>query len=456
MDSRTVDLIVIGGGPAGYVPAVRAAQLGASVIVFEEEDIGGTCLNRGCVPTKTMVSTVHLLRRSRKSRRLSLEGELSCDWSSLSRRKDQVVSRLRKGVEARLSALGVEVVRGHAVLVDRGVVRSGSGAEARAANVLLAPGSVPLLPGPLSTSGVLTSREVLQWEELPESLLIVGGGVIGCEFASVFSALGVDVTVVEMLPSILPGVDEDVKAVVERSLGRGGVRLIKGDGASSVSIDGGRASLVLRSGQTVTAGRVLIAVGRRPRTGDLGLDDAGVSLRGDGAIEVDDDLRTSVPGVYAAGDATGMWQLAHAGSAQALLAVDRMFGPGRRRLDPDAIPSCVFTDPEVAVVGPGEEELARRDIEFETGRAAFIANGRAVGMGETGGFLKLLVGSRDRRILGVQIVGPEASSLVGEAVLAVSAGVTVDLLAEAVHPHPTLSELFMEAAEALCEGAIHG
>ncbi|MBN1433800.1 dihydrolipoyl dehydrogenase [Candidatus Fermentibacterales bacterium] len=458
MNAQTPDLVVIGAGPAGYVPAIRAAQLGASVVLFEEDSVGGTCLNRGCIPTKTMVATTHLLRRASRAGRLSLQGGLAPDWPALARRKSQVVSRLRKGVEGRLDQLGVRLVRARATLAGPGLVRvEESGDELRPRFVLLAPGSLPLVPGPLAGDGILTSDDVLGWESLPESLAIIGGGVIGCEFASVLSAMGVDVTIVEMLPAILPGVDPDVKAVVHASLTKGGVRVITGDGAGSISRPAGStgAQVTLLSGESLTADSVLVAVGRRPRVSGLGLDEAGVE-HGKSGVVTDERMRTTAPGVFASGDVTGKWQLAHAGSAQGLVAVDAMLGRGDRPLDPDAVPSCIFTDPEIAVVGPGAEELERRGIEYLTGTSRYLANGRAVGMVETEGFLKLLVSASDRTVLGVQIVGAEASSLVGEAVLAVSLHLPVERVAQAVHPHPTLSELFMEAAESLCEGAIHG
>ena len=458
--SETRELVIVGGGPAGYVAAIRAAQLrarngGGRITLFEEEELGGTCLNRGCIPTKTMVATAHLLRRSRRSKRLSLSGTLDHDWSALVKRKAMVVGRLRKGIAGRLEQLGVEVQRTHAALEAPDLVVTGEGERIRAESVLLSPGSLPLLPGPLGADGVLTSREVLDWEDLPESLIIVGGGVIGCEFASVFAAFGVSVTILEMLPAILPGVDEDVTHVVHRALTKSGVTIRTGNGVTDLNVTAAGAAAILDDGETVSAERALVAVGRKPRLDDLGLEECGVRI-GPSGIEIDDDMRTSLESVYAAGDATGIWQLAHAGSAQGLVAVDRVFGQGCRRLNPDAIPSCIFTDPEIAVVGPGEDELRRRGLEYLTGYSRFIANGRAVGMNETEGFLKLLVEAEGRRVVGVQIVGAEASSLVGEAVLAVSLGVKVDRLAEAIHPHPTLSELFMEAAESLCEGAIHG
>jgi dihydrolipoamide dehydrogenase len=450
----TFDLVVIGGGPAGYVPAIRAAQLGRKVAVVEEDLLGGTCLNRGCIPTKTLVASAALYRHAASSKRFGLEGSLTMDWSSLARRKDTVVTRLRKGIEAHFGEMGIELVRGHGVLRSADTVFV-EGRELTADRILLSPGSLPLLPGPFAAEGVQTSRDVLSWEELPGSLLIVGGGVIGCEFASVFATFGVDVTIVEMLPEILPGIDSDVTGVVHRSLVKSGVKIFTGSGAKSVSVSGGSASVALSDGTVHEAEALLVAIGRRCRVDDLGLSEAGVDHSQKG-IACDRFMRTNLPGVYTAGDATGLWQLAHAGSAQALAAVDHMFGDGSRNVDPDAMPGCIFTFPEIATVGPGEEEWRSRGVEVRTGYARYIANGKAVGMNETEGFVKIISRAADDTVIGVQIVGADASSLVGEAVVAVGAGVTARRLGAMIHPHPTLSELFMEAGEALGDGAIHG
>ncbi|MBN2588044.1 MAG: dihydrolipoyl dehydrogenase [Candidatus Fermentibacteraceae bacterium] len=448
------DLIIIGGGPAGYVPAIRAAQMGKRVAVLEEAEMGGTCLNRGCIPTKTLVSSAELLRNAGNARKFGLEGVLTFSWEMLRKRMETVVTRLRKGIESRLDGLGVETIAGHGELVGTGEVKVG-GSIIRSDKVLLSPGSRPLRPGPFSAAGVLTSREVLSWSTLPESLIIVGGGVIGCEFASIFSALGVKVTVVELLPSILPGVDSDVKLVVERALKRAGVRLITGNGAGEVGIHPGKADVTLADGTCLSSERLLVSVGRSARVDDLGLGPAGVDFTAAG-IRTDADQLTNIEGVYAAGDAAGKWQLAHAGSAQALAAVDHMFGEGKRKVDPDAMPGCIFTCPEIATVGPGQDEWEERGVPVVAGISRYIASGKAVGMNETEGFVKLIARKSDGVIVGVQMVGAHASSLVGEAVLAVNLGVRASDIGRMIHPHPTLAELFMEASEAFGEGSIHG
>ena len=449
-----LDLVIIGGGPAGYVPAIRAAQMGRRVAVVEEENIGGTCLNWGCIPTKTLVASSELLASSREARRMGLSGELDFSYPAVARRRDMVVKRLRKGVEAHLKKLGVRVVQGHGVLMGPGAVEV-EGEELAADNVLLSPGSRPLMPGPLSVKGVCTSRDVLAWNELPSSLIVVGGGVIGCEFASIMNAFGVNVTVVEMMDDILPGVDSDVTESVRGSLTKRGISFYLGSRAIGVSVDDDRTSVSLEGGTELTAERLMVAVGRTPRTDDLGLKEAGVE-HGPRGIATDENHSTNLPGVWCAGDATGRWQLAHAGSAQALAAVDRMFGAGERRVNPDAMPACIFTSPEVATVGPGEDEWRSRGVDVTTGTARYIANGKALGMNRPTGFLKLISRRDDDVLVGVQIVGAGASSLVGEAVVMVNSGMRAAKVGRMVHPHPTLSELFMEAGESFGHGAIHG
>ncbi|MCD4847648.1 MAG: dihydrolipoyl dehydrogenase [Candidatus Aegiribacteria sp.] len=450
----TYDLVIIGGGPAGYVPAIRAAQLGQRVAVVEEEDLGGTCLNRGCIPTKTLVASTSLLRHAASAKRYGLEGELSFSWEKLVRRKDLVVKRLRKGVEAHFSNLGIDIIREHGSIKGPNEVLAGN-TLLRTSGILLSPGSAPLKPGPFAIDGVQTSRDVLAWDSLPESLIIVGGGVIGCEFASIFSSLGVKISIVEMLPSILPGIDEDVTQVVFKSLQRSGVTILTGNPVEGIEAEENQITAALSDSTEISAERLLVSIGRKPKLEGLGLFDAGVELTSSGIL-TDEKQMTNLPGVYAAGDATGKWQLAHAGSAQGLTAVEHLFGKGERSVNPDMMPGCIFTNPEIAIVGPSLEEWERRGIPVKTSISRYMANGKAVSMNGTDGFLKVIARESDDTVVGIQIVGADASSLVGEAVIAVNLGVSASSLGMMIHPHPTLTEMFMEAGEAFGEGAIHG
>ncbi len=448
------DLIIIGGGPAGYIPAIRAAQLGRRVAIVEEEDLGGTCLNRGCIPTKTLVASTSLLRHAASAKRYGLEGELSFSWDKLARRKDLVVKRLRKGIEAHLSNLGIDVIREHGTIKGTNEVLAGN-TLLRTENILLSPGSAPMQPGPFALDGVQTSRDVLAWDSLPESLIIVGGGVIGCEFASIFSSLGVKITIIEMLPSILPGIDEDVTEVVIKSLKRSGVKILTDNPVNLIEVEENETTVILSDNTEISAERLLVSIGRKPKLEGLGLCETGIEFTSSGIV-TDEKQMTNLPGVCAAGDATGKWQLAHAGTAQGLTAVEHLFGNGKRTVNPDTMPGCIFTNPEIAAVGPSQEEWERRGVPVKTRISRYIANGKAVSMNETEGFIKVIARESDDTVVSIQIVGADASSLIGEAVIAVNLGVSVSALGMMIHPHPTLTELFMEAGEAFGEGAIHG
>lgn len=453
--SEKHDLVILGGGPAGYIPAIRAAQLGKKVVIIEKDAMGGTCLNRGCIPTKTLVASASLYRHAAMAKKFGLQGSLEFDYPSIAKRKDMVVSRLRKGIEAHFKHLDIEIIRGHGTLKSADLIDV-EGREIHSKNILLSPGSTPMVPGFMNQKGVLTSREILAMDTLPDSLIIIGGGVIGCEFASIMASFGVKVTIVEMLPKILPGVDADVAAVVHKALKKAKVRIHTGQPAENITITPEEASVTLGDGTVLTSSKLLAAIGRKPRTTDSGFEAAGIQMDQQGNIITDDNNRTNLPGVYAAGDATGKWQLAHAGSAQGIAAVHQMFEAAPRKINADAMSGCIFTFPEVAMVGPGEDEWKERGVNVKTSTSRYIANGKAVGMNETEGFVKLICKEQDDTIIGVQAVGADASSLIGWAVMAVNAGITASEAACYIHPHPTLSELFMEASEGIGYGAIHG
>ncbi len=453
--SSKFDLVILGGGPAGYVPAIRAAQLGKKVAVIEKDAMGGVCLNRGCIPTKTLVASASLYRHAAMAKKFGLQGSLDFEYSSIAKRKDMVVTRLRKGIEAHFKHMGIEIIRGHGNLRSADLIDV-DGDDIHADNILLSPGSLPMIPGFMNQEGVLSSKEILSMDTLPESLIIVGGGVIGCEFASIMTSFGVKVTIVEMLPKILPGVDADVAAVVEKALKKAKVKIHTGQPAEKVSITCDEASVTLGDGTVLAANKLLVAIGRKSRTKDCGFESAGLKMDDRGNIVTDNNNLTNLPGVYAAGDATGKWQLAHAGSAQGIAAVHHMFDAAPRKINADAMSGCIFTFPEIAMVGPGEDEWKERGVNIKTSTSRYIANGKATGMNETEGFVKLICEAQDDTIIGVQAVGADASSLIGWAVMAVNAGIKASDAATFIHPHPTLSELFMEASEGIGYGAIHG
>ena len=453
--SERYDLAVLGGGPAGYVPAIRASQLGKKVVLVEKDEVGGTCLNKGCIPTKTLVASASLYRHGLAAKKFGLQGKLEVDFSAVSQRKDLVVTRLRKGIEAHFSHLGIEIVRGTGVLESPDLIDV-EGRKIKAGNILLAPGSAPMVPGFIAREGILTSREILAMDHLPESLIVIGGGVIGCEFASIMASFGVKVTIVEMLPDILPGTDADVAALVEKSLKKSGVKIFKGQPAASVDITPRMGCVVLENGTVLQAQKVLASIGRRSKTENCGFEKAGLELDAKGNIVTGEYGETNLPGVYAAGDATGKWQLAHAGSAQGIAAVHRIFNAPDRKVNPDTMSGCIFTFPEIAMVGPGEDQWRNRGESIKVSYSRYISNGKAVGMNETEGFIKLIAREKTDTIIGVQIVGADASSLAGWGVMAVNAGIKASDAAAFIHPHPTLAEMFMEASEGLGIGSLHG
>ena len=453
------EIVIIGGGPGGYVAAIRAAQLGARVTLVERDRVGGTCLNRGCIPTKTLVSAAHILDQAQKASAYGIHlGEARVDFAALMRKKDQVTDKLVSGINHLMKKNRIQLVQGTGRLEapDRVAVENGDGTtRLKCDGVILATGTGPALIAALGYDGerVLTSNEVLALSTCPASLVIIGGGVIGCEFACVFAALGAQVTIVELLPGILPPADRDVARQMQAALRRRGITVKTGVKIDRVEKDANEVRAVLETGESVAAEKVLISIGRVMNTAGLGLSACGVEQGPRGEILVDDFLATSAPGVWAVGDVTGRIQLAHVASRQGLVAADNIMG-GTRAMDYSVVPSCIFTVPEVAAVGLTTQEAQDRGIPFQTGRFPFAASGKAQTMDEGEGFVKVIASPEDR-LLGVHIMGPAATELIAEAALAVKMGLSIHDLAETIHAHPTLSETLPEAAEAVHGRSIH-
>lgn len=453
-------VVVIGGGPGGYVAAIRAAQLGASVALVEKGKVGGTCLNRGCIPTKALaagVSVVHTVRRAAEFGVAA--GEVTVDFKRLMERKDQVVGRLVQGVEFLLKKNKVDLIRGAARLSGKGLVAvetPDGPREIEAESIILATGTEPALNKAFGYDGerVITSDEALSLAEAPGRLLIIGGGVIGCEFACIFSVLGSKVTVVELMPAILPLMDREVARQIHGLLKRQGINIKTRVKIQEVKKQQDSAVAVLEGGEEIEADKILISIGRVMNLRGLGLEEAGVALGERGEVAVNDRMETSVPGIYAIGDITGRIQLAHVASAQGLVAVDNIMGR-ERLMDYHAVPSCIFTHPEVGSVGITSQEAESSGIKVKSGKFSFIASGKAQAMGETDGFVKVIADPDTDRILGVHIVGPHATDLIAEAALAIKAGFTVRQLTETIHAHPTLAEAVLEASEAVHGMSIH-
>ncbi len=449
------DVIIIGGGPGGIAAAVRAAQLGAAVTIIEEAELGGVCLNRGCVPTKALLASAALLARVRRAGEYGITvGEPSFSLRAAMARKDSMIAELRAGTESLLASYGVKVVRGTAGLVGpRQVEVGGEIIEGRA--VIVATGSTPAKPvvDGIDSKGVITTDEALALEEVPARLLILGGGPIGVEFAAMFHGFGSRVTLVEPGPQILPGEDHEVGQRVRQSLRDRGIDVLIKTAPTSIRQQEGEelvVSLAGRSGE-VSADKVL-TTGRAPCLVDLGLTKVGVRLAG-GAIVVDDGMRTNVPGLFAIGDATGGQMLSHLASVQGLVAAENAMGRARR-MDYRAVPRCLHTDPEVGCVGLTEAQAEEQGYQFKTSTIPFTLSARATTLGDLEGAVKIVAEARYGKILGVHIVGPQATELIGEAALAIQLEATAEDLAYAIRAHPTLAESQVEAARDILGQAI--
>ncbi len=461
------DVVVIGGGPGGYVGAIRMGQLGLRTVLVEERDLGGVCLNRGCIPTKALCSATKLLERGKDAAGMGIEfGEPKVDLPRLAAWKGEVVSKLVGGVSSLLEANAVEVVAAHGSLAGKARVSLSTGETIEARAIVLASGSLPVeIPGfSFADAGMWSSDAALELTEIPGRLLVIGGGVIGLELAAIYNRLGSEVTVLEMMPEILPGIDLDRRAIVtlKRALAAQGITLRLGAAAQSHDASSGGIVVKTKDGKTVSADRVLVAVGRRPNSGNLGLKAAGLEADRRGFIPVNETLQTVAEGIYAIGDLVAGPMLAHRASAQGervaeIVAEKLGKGEAPARGDPREmiIPQAIFTDPQVASVGLSEAKAKEQGREVVVGRFPYAALGKAIAMRETEGFFQVVAEKETKRLLGVQIVGADASSLIAEATLAVAGGLPLAAIADTVHAHPTLPEGLMEAAANALGRAIH-
>ena len=455
-------IAILGGGPGGYVAAVRARQLGAEVTLVEMDRLGGVCLNRGCIPSKALLKSAEVARLSRELDQYGVEGEFrAVNWPAVMQRKARVVGQLVKGVEFLMQQHGVKLVAGRGRLAGgRTIVVDTGGREeiVQADKVVIATGSAPArlpIPG-FEPPLVLTSDEVLELSSIPESMAIIGGGVIGAEFAELFSSVGCKVSIIEMLPRIVPLEDEEISAELARSFRRRRVEVFTSSRVTEVGVrDGARFVQFIRDEQQqeVTSQVVVSAVGRWPNTGDIGLAEAGVEMESR-RVKVNARMETSVPGVYACGDVIGGYLLAHVASAEGKVAVANAVGH-LCDMDYSAIPSGVYTHPEIGSVGLTEAQAQERGMDTKTGRFFYRACGKAIAEGEREGLVKLVVDAATHKIIGGHIIGPHATDLIHELVLAIKLGATAEQVGEMVHAHPTLSEPVMEAAEDVLGLAIH-
>lgn len=457
------ELAILGAGPGGYVAALRAAQLGAQAILIEEGNLGGICLNVGCIPTKALLRSAEVYRTFQHAEDfgLQIEGSIRPDWPSIQARKQRIVRQLVGGVQVLLRKAGVQVIQGRGQFVapkTLEVTTADGSQQVEAQNIVIATGSRSVqlpLPG-MELPGVIDSTGALELEDLPERLLIIGGGVIGVEFADLFGAFGVDVTVVEMLDSLLPLMDPDLGQALAKIMKERGANLNLSSRVTRLdAVSGGlRATLATPAGEVgIDADKVLVAVGRRPNVEDLGLEIAGVHVEKTG-IPVDTRMQTNIPGIYAIGDVTGGVQLAHVASQGGEVAVENALGHAST-LNLKTIPAIVYTDPEIASVGLTEQQTRDAGYDVKTGRFPLRASGKALTYGETNGFVKVVTESRFGEVLGLHIVAPHASDLIHEGGLALALEATLDEVASTLHGHPTLGEAVREAVLAARGGAIH-
>lgn len=452
-----LDLVVIGAGPGGYVAAIRAAQLGMSVAVVERERAGGVCLNWGCIPSKAILHSAELYESARDDAEFGIvRGELSFDFDKVIERSRKAADRLAKGVEFLLRKHEIRLVAGSGRLDgEPGIVvveAEGKPEERlRTKHVILATGSTEVrLPG-LEVDGehVLTSREALADRRFPKSVVVIGAGAVGLEFAYVYATFGAEVTVVEMADQLLPGADREIAGELAKILAKRGMKLRTGTRFEGARRTPEGVTVALREGEAsdvVTVEKLLVAVGRRPLSEGLGLDVAGIAITERGFVKVDERYRTSVEGVYAIGDLVGGPLLAHKASAEGVACVEILAGVRERPVDLSRIPACIYCQPEVAWVGLGEEEARARGHEVKVGRFPFRALGKAVAVGHTEGFVKIVADARYGEVLGCAIVGRGATDLIAEIGLGLTLETTLAEIGGSVHAHPTLSEAIMEAA----------
>jgi dihydrolipoamide dehydrogenase len=471
MSNDLFDLIVIGAGPGGYVAALRAAQLGQKVAVIERRaTLGGVCLNEGCIPSKALLDSSELLAQARDN--FASHGiEIAAPRLNLPRmleRKDEVVAKLCSGIAGLFKQAKIHSVQGSARLLPASaggahqveVTATDGGIQTLAARrVLLATGSrsIELADLPCDGEQVVTAREALNFGAVPKHLLIVGGGYIGLELGSVWRRLGAEVTVVEMLPRLLPLNDRQGAELLQRRLEKSGMKILLETRVIGLNREGEALRVQLQRGETaedVLCDKVLVAVGRRPETEGLGLKEAGIVLDARGRVKVDEDFQTSWAGVYAIGDLIPGPMLAHKASAEGVACVERLAGQASS-VDYALIPGVIYTEPELAAVGQTEEQLSAAKIPFKSGKAHFLANGRARALGETDGFVKVLAAPGSGRILGVHIIGPRASELIAEAAAVMAFEGSVHDLTLICHAHPTLAETIKEAALAAAGEGLH-
>jgi dihydrolipoamide dehydrogenase len=455
---QTFDIVIVGGGPGGYVAAIKAGQLGYKVAVIERENVGGVCLNWGCIPTKTLLKSAKVFEQFKHAKDYGIDvkpDSFSANFPDMVKRKDSVVRRLTGGVAALLKKNGASLIKGFGEVVDANHVKVGDD-TIEAKFIILATGAsviMPPIPGlqeGFNSGFVLTSKEILDLKTLPSSLLIVGGGVIGLEFATIFSSLGTKVTVIEKQPSILTSVDEEIRGLFFKKISKDGVQIFTNATVTSIGqdivtyeIDGKVTELKVD--------KVLMAVGMKPNTKSFASLNLAMEKAG---VQVNEHMQTTISNVYAIGDVTGKFMLAHVASHAGLVAIDHIHG-GDATMDYRAIPNGIYTFPEIAMVGLTEQDAKAQGIDYKVSTFPVMANGKAMGENEKDGLVKIIVSKPYNEIIGVHIMASAATEMITEATLAINLEATAEELVHTIHPHPTLAEMIMEAAHGIIDKPIH-
>lgn len=456
------DVVVIGAGIGGYASAIRSSQLGMKVALIEKQEIGGTCLNRGCIPTVALATVANLLDKIRHAERYGIKTEnVEVDFDEIKSRREVIVNRLSQGVKYLLKKNRVEIFEGFGRIKSRNQVSIEKNGEEKiiaTKNIIVASGSRPkTLPTiPLDGEKIIAPENSFNLKEVPKELSIIGGGILGVEFAQIFHLLGANVTILERSRRILPYFDEEISITLSRILKRSGIKIFTNVTSESVNVENNEINITFYADEkkcSITADKVMVAVGREPNSENLGLENVEVSLK-NGFIKVDEHMRTDVPNIYAVGDVTGGKMFAHVALAEGIVAAENIAGM-EMSIDRKATPICVYTMPEIASVGLTEEEAVKLGHKVSVGKFPYMANGRAITLDEREGFVKIIAEKETDEILGVHIIGSDATNLISEAVVAIKLECTSEELSRIMHPHPTLSEAIMEASLAVFERAIH-
>ncbi|OJU80723.1 MAG: dihydrolipoyl dehydrogenase [Chlamydia sp. 32-24] len=457
---NSYDIVVIGSGPGGYPAAIRAAQQGKKVALVEAKELGGTCLNRGCIPSKALIASAELYDRMKYANNLGIQIDgLQFDYSKMVDRKDEVVAKIRKGLEGLIKSNNITIINGFATLLTKDEIKiegKGDSFTLRANKIIIATGSESRSIGsfPFDGNKIIDSTDLLNLRTLPKKLAIIGGGVIGCEFASLFNTFGVEVFIFEMLPRILPMEAINVSEALKKSFLKKGVKLEVNAKVETIEKNSEGITVVLGNGSKIEADMALVAVGRSLNVKDIGLESLGIELTKEGLVKVDAKMETSVPGIYAIGDIASKWWLAHVATHQGIVAADNACGK-EAFMHYEAVPSVIFTQPEIATVGLSLESAKEKGYQAKYGSFPFQALGKSQATLHTDGFAQIVIDERTGQILGAQVVGYGASIMIAEMAVAIANELTVECITETIHAHPTIPEAWLEAAYLSLDQPLH-